>query len=222
MSYRTAIVVGATGLTGSSLVRQLLEDERFATVRVFARRSLQQEHRKLEEHIIDFEKPDTWQHLVAGDVLFSTLGYTLRQAGGEDRQYRIDYTYQYWFAKAASDNKVPVYVLLSAAMSSPDSRIFYSRMKGELERDVRHLAFHHIHILQPGMLAGDRKENRPMEKIALPLLRFLNRLGIAKNQKPVHVDTVAHAMISVSFRQKEPVAIYPLSDIFRLGAAAGR
>ena len=91
----TAIVIGATGLVGSELVQQLLDDERFSLVKIFVRRSFGKQHPKLEEHIIDFDKIHEWGHLVSGDVLFSALGTTLKQAGGKEAQYRIDYNYQY-------------------------------------------------------------------------------------------------------------------------------
>src|SRR5690349_10962018 len=137
----TAIVIGATGLVGSELVQQLLDDERFSLVKIFVRRSFGKQHPKLEEHIIDFDKIHEWGHLVSGDVLFSALGTTLKQAGGKEAQYRIDYNYQYDVADAAAKNKVPVYVLVSSAMANVDSKIFYTRMKGELERDIKKLPF---------------------------------------------------------------------------------
>jgi uncharacterized protein YbjT (DUF2867 family) len=212
MNTRTAIVIGATGLVGSHLVQQLLNDQRFGVVKIFVRRTAAVQHEKLQEYIIDFDVPEQWRHLVTGNVLFSALGTTLKQAGSKGAQYKIDHTYQYNFAKAASENGVAVYVLVSSAMASVNSRIFYTRMKGELERDVKILPFTYLHILQPGMLAGDRKEKRPGEKIGSALIHFLNKLGIAKKQKPVHASIVAKAMINVSFKKESRT--YTLLDVF--------
>lgn len=214
MEGRTAIVVGATGLVGSHLIQLLLADNRFSVMKVLARRTTGINHPKLQEHIIEFDQPEQWRVLVTGDVLFSALGTTLKTAGSKEAQYRIDHTYQYQVAQAATGNHVPVYVLVSAAMASEHSGIFYSRMKGELERDIKQLPFRYIHILQPGMLAGERKENRPFEKLGVPLLRFLNKLGIAKKQKPVHASIVAQAMINVSFKTEKRVSTYALLDVF--------
>jgi uncharacterized protein YbjT (DUF2867 family) len=155
---------------------------------------------------------------VVCDVLFSALGTTLKKAGSKEAQYQIDYQYQYDFAKAAAGNHVPVYVLVSSAMASVHSRIFYTRMKGELERDIRLLPFQYIHIMQPGMLEGNRKENRPGEKIGLALLKFINKLGIALQQKPVPASVVAKAMINVSFQKDNHVNVYALREVF---SAAG-
>ncbi len=211
---KTAIVIGATGLVGKELVKLLLAENRFSTVKIFARRSVGVSNQKVQEHLVNFDKPEKWKHLVIGDVLFSALGTTLKTAGSKEAQYKIDHTYQYDVAKAAAENGVPVYVLVSAAGANEHSRIFYSRMKGELERDIKPLPFEHIHIMQPGMLDGDRKENRPFEKIGLPLLKFLNKLGIAKTQKPVHASIVARAIINVSFKKEKKVNTYTLLEVF--------
>jgi uncharacterized protein YbjT (DUF2867 family) len=213
---KTAIVIGATGLVGTQLVHLLLADTRFEKVVVFTRRSLQFKNEKLEEHIIDFNMPDEWQHLVKGDVFFSALGTTIKQAGGKKAQYKIDYTYQFQFAQAASYNNVPVYVLVSAASASQDSRIFYSRMKGELERDVKKLPFKSIYILQPGLLYGNRQQDRPGEKIGYSVITFLNRIGVFRKYRPIAGRTVAQAMLNSSIEAANGVHIYTLDRVFHL------
>jgi len=214
MDHQTAIVIGATGLVGSWLVQLLLKDDRFSAVKILARRSSGIKHSKLEEYIINFDDPVSWKHLVKGDVLFSALGTTLKSAGGKDAQYKVDHTYQLTVAKAAAENNVPVYVLVSAAMANEHSRIFYTRMKGKLERDIRQLPFKNTHIIQPGMLMGDRIENRPLEKMGTPILQFLNKLGIAKKQKPIHASMVAQAMINISFKSQQHINTYSLLQVF--------
>ncbi len=215
MYDRTAIVIGATGLVGIELVQLLLEDQRFSHIKVLTRRNLELQNEKLEEYLVDFNLPDSWSDLVSGDVLFSVMGTTLKTAGSKSAQYLVDHTYQYQVAAAAAKNDVPVYVLVSSAMADPKSRIFYTRMKGELERDISQLPFKYIHILQPGMLKGKRKENRPGEKAALNIMHFLNKLGILKKQRPIPVKQVAQAMINVSFQQKAPINTYALQEVFQ-------
>ena len=161
---KTAVVIGATGLVGSHLVDLLLQDNRFDKVKIFVRRTTGITNSKLEEHIINFDDTDTWQNKVTGDVLFSALGTTIRQAGSQPAQYKIDYTYQYNFAKTATQNGVRTYILISSAGARANARLFYSRIKGELEEAVRKLSFAHIHIIQPGILTGPRSENRLGEK----------------------------------------------------------
>lgn len=215
MEHKDAIIIGATGLVGSQLVRQLLSDDRFRTVKIFGRRTTGIQHPKLQEYIVNFDQVEEWQHLVRGDVLFSTLGTTLKQAGSKEAQYKIDYTYQYEVAKAADQNGTKWYVLVSSGGASPRSGFFYTRMKGQLEEAVKDLDFDHIHILQPAILVGDRKEERKGENTGISVLRFLNRLGIARRYKPIDVSVVAEAMIKAAFR-KEMIATYKFREVFDL------
>ena len=212
----TALVIGATGLVGSELVDQLLSDNKFEKLIVFVRRSTGKEHSKLTEHIIDFDFPQQWSMLVQGDVLFSTLGTTLKQAGSKGAQFKIDYIYQYHFAKVASENGVKEYVLVSAAYASSSSKIFYSRMKGILEKDIKSLSFEHISILRPGMLTGNRKERRLGEIIGTPILKFLQHLPGLTSLRPVSASTVSKAMINATSYHPQRINEYSLSEVFEL------
>lgn len=213
---KTAIVIGATGLVGSALVDLLIQDSGFSRILVFSRRSIGRNSSKLEEHIIDFDQPENWKGLIKGDVLFSCLGTTLKQAGSREKQYQIDYTYQYQFAEAASENGVPFYVLVSSAGANPASSLFYSRIKGELERDVKALHFSGIHFLQPSLLHGKRKDDRFGEKFGYRLLKGLNAVGLFRKYRPIDGATVAKGMIAAALAEKPGVHTYTLDEIFPL------
>ncbi|WMJ73797.1 NADH-quinone oxidoreductase subunit F [Cytophagaceae bacterium ABcell3] len=211
---RTANIIGTTGLTGHFLLNQILEDEHFETVRVFTRRPTGTKHQKLEEHIINFDSPDEWKHLVQGDVLFSTLGTTLKKAGSKENQFKVDFQYQYEFAKAAAENKVPVYVLVSAPGANPSSIFFYSKIKGKLEQKVIDLDFKSIHILHPSILEGDRKENRFFESLGIRFMKLVNKLGLLKSYRPIHGKTLARAMLEASFKTYTVMRIYEPYRLF--------
>jgi uncharacterized protein YbjT (DUF2867 family) len=199
---KIANIIGASGLVGQQLLIQILDHPEFEKVRIFVRRPLGISHPKLEEQIIDFEQAESWKSLVQGDVLFSTLGTTIKTAKTKENQYRVDYTYQYEFAKAASLNGVPTYLLVSSMGANPKSSVFYSRMKGELEDAVSKLPFQRLFIVRPSILDGNRQEKRTGEKFGLILSRFVTKF-ILKMYKPTPVDLLATKMISLSL-QKVP------------------
>ena len=197
---KTALIIGATGLVGHQLLIQILEHPEFEKVRIFGRRPSGVTHPKLEEQIIDFDQPESWKALVQGDVLFSTLGTTIKTAKTKENQYRVDFTYQYEFAKAAAENGVPIYLLVSSMGADPISSVFYSRIKGELEEAVAKLPFQKLFIIRPSILDGDRQEKRAGEKVGLILSRFLTKF-ILKAYRPTPVDILAAKMIRLSLEK---------------------
>ncbi len=190
-----AIVVGATGATGTDLLNLLFTDSSFDKINIFVRRETSIHNNKLDTNIIDFDKPEEWKKKVKGDVLFSCLGTTLKAAGSKKAQWKIDYDYQYEFAKAARQNGVSNYVLVSSASASKDSSFFYTKMKGQLEEDIKKLGFEKTIILKPPLL--ERKgSKRPGEVWGLKILKFINSLGILKSQRPLSTENLAKVMIN--------------------------
>jgi uncharacterized protein YbjT (DUF2867 family) len=213
-----AVLIGATGLVGSQLLAQLLEDARFASVVVLGRRTVGRTHPKLREHLVDFEHPSAWAKHVAGDVLFSALGTTLKVAGSQAAQYAVDHAYQLETAAAAARNGVSTYVLVSSAGANPGARIFYSRMKGELERDVATLGFTRLHLLRPGPLSGERKEHRRGEQLSLRVLRPLSAL-LPATLRPIPATTVARAALRVALDQTPGLHRHEAAELFLLGGS---
>jgi uncharacterized protein YbjT (DUF2867 family) len=213
-----AVLIGATGLVGSEILRQLVADARFASVVVLGRRSTGVAQEKVREHLVDFGTPSTFGELVRGDVLFSALGTTIRVAGSEAAQYEVDHGHQLRVAAAARRNGVPVYVLVSSAGATPRARLFYSRMKGELERDVEALTFERARILRPGLLDGERREHRPGERWALRILRPLAPV-LPASARPIHAAIVARAAIEAAFDSAPGTVRCEARELFRIGAA---
>lgn len=202
------LVIGATGATGKDLLNLLLKDDDFETVDIFVRRDLPRSNEKLNINIIDFDQPEHWQDLVKGDILFSCLGTTLKAAGSKDAQWKIDYQYQYDFAKAAKENGVRNYILVSAGFSNSNSPFFYSKMKGQLDEDIIKLGFEKTIIFKPPLL--ERKNSaRKAEVLQVKILKFLNSYGLLKSQKPLPTESLAKAMIK-GFK-KLPIGSHSIS-----------
>jgi hypothetical protein len=215
MKNRHALVLGATGATGQELVKLLIDDSNYSKVSIFVRRKVDIDHKKLNVHVIDFSKLNEYKDFVKGDVLFSALGTTLKDAGSKDKQYLVDYTYPYEFAKMASKNGVNTFSLVSSLGANENSPFFYPKIKGKLEESVSLLDFKSIQIYQPPSLIRQPELMRSGEKVSVKLFQKLNSVGILKSLKPMPVSDLASKMINESHViQKERIMIYKPVDIF--------
>ncbi len=149
---KKALVIGATGAVGRDLVDILLKDERYSSVTAFTRRDIGIRHEKLTSYIVDFAHPEQWREFMQGDVLFSALGTSRKQAGSKEGQYRVDYEYQLAAARTAKEQGVRHLVLVSSVGADCHSKFFYLRLKGEIERDSEALGFDGLTIIQPPSL----------------------------------------------------------------------
>lgn len=188
-----ALIIGATGATGKDLVNILLHDSAYTEVVIFVRRSSGIIHPKLSEVITDFDNLEQVAASIKGDVWFSCLGTTLKTAGSKEKQWHIDYEIPVKFAEMAKANGVSRTVLLSAYGAAATSRVFYSKMKGQLEDKIDSLAFNAYIIFRPGLLL--RKDtDRAAERIMAGLLKFLNAIGIIRKFKPMPTSTLAEKL----------------------------
>lgn len=211
MKKRSAIILGATGSCGKELVYSLIKNPNFDRVTIFTRNELKIRNRKLVNHSIDFSKLQEYKKLIVGDILFSALGTTLKEAGSKSNQYEVDFTYQYEFAKMASQNGVSSYSLISSAGANEKSLFFYPRIKGELEIAVTNLSFEIIRIFQPPLLIRQPDLIRPAELIGIKLFSALNKIGIFMQQKPLSVFDLAKIMTkeSISYNEERIIKYTP-------------
>lgn len=201
---RSAVVLGATGLVGREIVDLLERDPAVERIVLLVRRAPDRVvAAKTEVRITNFKDPASFAEALGSDSLFSALGTTLRAAGSKEAQYEVDYTFQYEVAKAARSRGVPVLALCSSVGADPAARAFYTRTKGELERDVKALGFPRTRIVRPSFLDGERAESRPGEAVGMWLMRGLGKLPSVARYRPIPVRTVAAAMIALA---KDPEA----------------
>lgn len=193
---RIAVVVGATGLVGSTLCRQLIDDARFDQIIVLSRRPLPLEHRRLQVAEIDFDLLDEWTPDFEIDTVFCALGTTIAKAGSEDAFRAVDHDLVLTVARLAQRAQCTHFILISSAGADPDSASFYLRVKGETEESLRSLGFPHTVALRPSLLDGDRTEFRKGEQRLLRIGRALRPLmiGPLERWRPTPVELVATAM----------------------------
>jgi uncharacterized protein YbjT (DUF2867 family) len=222
MKERSAILIGATGLVGGHCLRLLLHEESYGQVITLGRRSLNLEHPKLEQHTLDFERLADNANLIKAQDVFCCLGTTIRKAGSQEAFRRVDFTYQYEVAKIAAENGAEQLLLVSSLGASPRARVFYSRVKGELEAAVSELPFRSVNILRPSLLLGEREEFRLGERVAEGLLHYTSFLlsGPLKKYRPVRARTVAGAMVLVAKEDRRGVHLIESGAIETLGAWA--
>ena len=211
-----ALVLGASGATGRELVQLLLDDSNFNQVSIFVRTVPKTSNERLKIHKIDFAKLEEYKDLIKGDILFSALGTTKKDAGGKKEQYLVDYTYQYEFAKMASENGVANYSLVSSTGANAKSLFFYPRIKGALEEAVKKLNFKKIDIFQPPMLIRQPDLMRTGEKSGIKFLNTINKIGVLKSQKPLNVKNLALKMVSFAMLKNQfGVTTYQPKDLFK-------
>lgn len=209
-----ALIIGATGATGRDLLVVLLGSPNYTEVVAFVRKPLSIVHPKLSYVITDFSNLETVSSLVKGDIWFSCLGTTLKAAGSRDKQRHIDFQIPATFADIAKQNGVPSVVLLSAYGAKVNSHLFYSMIKGALEKHIADLAFQQYIIFKPGMLL--RKDtNRVGERISGKVLKLLNGLGLIKNFRPLPTEILADKMAKAPQILSAGVHIIELEKIWK-------
>ena len=210
-----ALIIGATGATGKDLVTQLLADDTYSEVHCFVRKPLALSHPKLHTHVVNFDTPEVWADLLQGDVAFSCLGTTLAVAGSKEAQWRVDYDYQYHFAQQCKANGVPTFVLVSAAGAKAQSKLFYNRMKGQLEDAIKALGFPSLLIFQPSILVRSNSD-REGENFTVKVINFLNKIGLFKRYRPMPTEILAEKMLSAVYNSPKGTFTFALNKIFSL------
>jgi uncharacterized protein YbjT (DUF2867 family) len=213
----SVLLVGATGLVGRECLRLLLADPGFSRIVVVTRRPLSPDVRspKLDTHVVDFDHLNEYDELFRVEAIICALGTTIRQAGSRTRFRTIDYEYPLAFARLGRKGGCNHFMVVSALGASSRSRVFYNRVKGELEEALRALSYPRLTIVRPSLLLGPRAELRLGEEVAKRVTRWLGPL-VPRAFKPVEARVVATTLVRAA---KDPGSGVRVIESGELGAA---
>ncbi len=198
---KTAIILGATGLTGGLLLEKLLKDVRYQHIILFGRHSCGKEHPKLTEHIIDMFEIKEHADLFKADEVFCCIGTTKAKTSDKTRYRKIDFGIPVDAASLCKENTIPSYTVISALGADKNSSVFYNKVKGEMEAAVLDFNLPQTYLLQPSLIAGDREESRLGESVMNAVLTvtkpLLSLFGLKKYQ-PIDPAIIAECMIRIN------------------------
>lgn len=210
---QTALIVGATGLIGKHLLQQLLASPNYIKVVALTRRPLNITHHKLEALIINFAQLDDELLKHANNTgiksvkhVFCTLGSTINKAGSRHAFYQVDHDYPLALAKYFHQHGASLFALVSAVGANKNSRVFYNRVKGEVEQSIASINYQYLGIFRPSMLLGHRQESRLAEQLGSAFMKVF-AIFIAKKYRAIQAEKVATAMLAFADKPLQSINI---------------
>ncbi len=212
------IIAGATGLVGNLLLELMLHHPDISEVLVLSRKQLPLQNQKLKQLIIDFDRLEDYQAEINGDAVFCCLGTTRKKTPDLKEYRKIDHDYPVALAKTAAKNSIAQFHFISSLGANPNSFAFYTKIKGETERDIKAIQIPSIYIYQPAFLVGNRKEKRFGERFGMKLFQLINvfLVGRLKKYRSIPAEVVAKAMINQFLNNNTGTFTYPSDQIKKL------
>jgi uncharacterized protein YbjT (DUF2867 family) len=221
MVTRAGVLLGASGLVGGHLLHLLAGDPSYSQITLLTRRRLALDGGKVREAVVDFERPETFRAHVAGDDVFCCLGTTIKKAGSEDAFRKVDFEAPLAVAREARAAGAQQFLIVTAVGANAKSRIFYNRVKGEVQEALEKLDFPRgLKVFRPSMIVGERSERRPAERIVMALMRSTRPLFVGGMARYRAIDAmdVARAMHNAAVQEAEKggVHVYEGESLFSL------
>ena len=197
---KTALLFGASGLVGSHVLRQLINNNNYSKIKLFIRSSIDISDPRIEIIQIDFNNLENHREDIKGDDCFFCIGTTKQNSPDKSEYRRVELEVPKKIAQIAKSNLVNSFVFISSGYADPKSSGDYLKFKGEVEEELKRLNFPKLGIMRPSFLLGNRKEKRIGEKIGIFVFKLFSPLflGPLKKMKPIHSATVAKAMIAIT------------------------
>jgi uncharacterized protein YbjT (DUF2867 family) len=213
-----AIIAGASGLIGGHLLQCLLQSPAYKEVTVLVRAPLPLSDPKLKQVILNFDDLSTHAPGITGHALFCCLGSTRKKTPDLGTYAKIDHDYPVQLAEIALANKMEQYHLVSSMGADALSSNFYTKMKGQVEEDIKKIGVNTLHIYRPSILSGQRNEHRPTERVAVAAMKIINLFlwGRFRKYRSISAEAVAIAMYKQSLLRKDGVFIHASDEIKEL------
>ncbi len=213
------MIVGATGAVGGFCVEELLRSPLYSKVVTLSRSPVPLDHPKLEKHQIDFDRLEEYAHLTAVDDIFCSLGTIAQKTVSREAYRKVDVDYPAKIAELSLKKGARRYFLVTAVQANPDSRFYYLKFKGEVERKVSSFPFEAVHIFRPALIVGPRKEFRVNETLAILISRVFPFLfaGPFANFKPIEAAAIARAMLRSAETDARGTIIHESREIRDIG-----
>lgn len=202
---KTAIVLGASGLTGQHLLKALIADKNYDSIKLFSRKKTENKSAKVTEIVGDLLTLENFKEDFTADEVFICIGTTAKKTPDKTLYKNIDFGIPAKAAKLAKENHIPTFIVVSAMGANAKSSIFYNKTKGEMEQTVLSEKIPHTYILRPSIIGGNRNENRPMEKIGIAIFKLLQPLMVGKLKKYriIEAENIAKAMMHLADKKPE-------------------
>jgi len=217
MPYQV-ILVGASGLIGSNLLSLLIESDEISRILLLVRKPLKVSDHKVQELIINFDELEKFSSEIKGDIIYSCLGTTKAANPDKDQYRKIDLEYPLKIAEIGVKNGISQFHLVSSLGANHTANNSYLKLKGELENKLKQAAILSLHIYQPSLLTGNRRESRTLEKLAISAFKLIDPLliGPLKKYRSIKAETVAQAMLNQSLKNLKGTFTYPSLQIQKL------
>ena len=217
---KTALLFGASGLVGSHVLSQLISNNNYSKIKLFARSTINVSDPRIEIIQTDFNNLENHKEDIIGDDCFFCIGTTKKNSPDKNEYKKVELEVPKQIAQIAKSNSVNSFVFVSSGYADPKSSGDYLRFKGEVEEELKRLNFPKLGIMRPSFLLGDRKEKRIGEKIGIFVFKLLSPLfvGPLKKMKPIHSATVAKAMIAIT-QNKVSKTIFESDEIADLSSS---
>ena len=197
---KTAIILGASGLTGGFVLQKLIEDERYNTIKLFSRSKIEGLPDKVQQFIGDLLELNQFKTDFTADDVYCCIGTTAKKTPDKTLYKKIDFGILVAAAKLSKENHIDTFLVISAMGANKNSTVFYNKTKGEMENSVLKQQIKNTYVLRPSLIGGDRQETRLLEKIGLVIFKVIQPLfiGKLKKYKIVNAETIAQAMIGLA------------------------